>query len=115
MNSGFFEALSLLGDENSVETEILVEKVKSALLKAIRKAYPDCEDNIRVDIDPANKKLEMYLIKTVVEMMNRSIIMRLILTRQELSIRTLIWEVLLNILLTPLNSAERRRSRQSSP
>ena len=67
MNSGFFEALSLLGDENSVETEILVEKVMSALLKAIRKAYPDCEDNIRVDIDPANKKLEMYLIKTVVD------------------------------------------------
>ena len=67
MNSGFFEALTLLGDENSVETEILVEKVKSALLKAIRKAYPDCEDNIRVDIDPANKKLEMYLIKTVVD------------------------------------------------
>ena len=33
MNSGFFEALSLLGDENSVETEILVEKVKSALLR----------------------------------------------------------------------------------
>ncbi len=67
MNNGFFEALSLLGDENSVETGILVEKVKSALLKAIRKAYPDCEDNIRVDIDPAKKKLEMYLIKTVVD------------------------------------------------
>lgn len=67
MNNGFFEALSLLGDENSVDTEVLVEKVKSALLKAIRKAYPDCEDNIRVDIDPATKKLEMYLIKTVVD------------------------------------------------
>ena len=67
MNNGFFEALSLLGDENSVDTEVLVEKVRSALLKAIRKAYPDCEDNIRVDIDPANKKLEMYLIKTVVD------------------------------------------------
>ncbi len=67
MNNSFFEALSLLGDENSVDTEVLVEKVKSALLKAIRKAYPDCEDNIRVDIDPATKKLEMYLIKTVVD------------------------------------------------
>lgn len=67
MNNDFFEALSLLGDENSVDTEVLVEKVKSALLKAIRKAYPDCEDNIRVDIDPATKKLEMYLIKTVVD------------------------------------------------
>lgn len=67
MNNGFFEALSLLGDENSVDTEVLVEKVRSALLKAIRKAYPDCEDNIRVDIDPTSKKLEMYLIKTVVD------------------------------------------------
>lgn len=67
MNKGFFEALSLLGSENSVETEIIVDKVKSALLKAIRKAYPDCDDNIRVDIDPATKKFEMYLIKTVVD------------------------------------------------
>ena len=41
MNNGFFEALSLLGSENSVDTEIIVEKVMSALLKAIRKAYPD--------------------------------------------------------------------------
>ncbi|MCM1226894.1 MAG: transcription termination factor NusA [Clostridium sp.] len=67
MNKSFFEALSMLGDENSVETEVLVEKVRSALLKAIRKAYPYCEDNIRVDIDPASRKLEMYIIKTVVD------------------------------------------------
>lgn len=67
MNNGFFEALSLLGSENSVDTEIIVEKVKSALLKAIRKAYPDCDDNIRVDIDPKTKKFDMFLIKTVVD------------------------------------------------
>lgn len=67
MNNGFFEALSLLGSENSVDTEIIVEKVKSALLKAIRKAYPDCEDNIRVDIDPKTKKFDMFLIKSVVD------------------------------------------------
>ena len=67
MNNGFFEALSLLGSENSVDTEIIVEKVKSALLKAIRKAYPDCEDNIRVDIDPQTKKFDMFMIKTVVD------------------------------------------------
>ncbi len=67
MNNGFFEALSLLGNENSVETEVLVEKVKSALLKAIKKAYPYAEDNIRVDIDPEKKKLQMFIIKTVIE------------------------------------------------
>ncbi|MGN0614555.1 MAG: transcription termination factor NusA [Porcipelethomonas sp.] len=67
MNNGFFEALSLLGSENSVETEIIVEKVKSALLKAIKKAYPYAEDNIRVDIDPETKKFDMFIIKTVID------------------------------------------------
>ncbi len=37
MNSGFFEALSLLGDENSVETEILVEKVKVGIAEGNQK------------------------------------------------------------------------------
>ena len=67
MNNDFFKALSLLGSENSVDTEVLVEKIKSALLKAIRKAYPYAEDNIRVDIDPKTKKLEMIIIKTVID------------------------------------------------
>ncbi len=67
MNNGFFEALSLLGNENSVDTEVLVEKVKSALLKAIKKAYPYAEDNIRVEIDVEKKKLQMFIIKTVIE------------------------------------------------
>ena len=67
MNKGFFDALSLLGSENNVDTDKIVEKVKSALIKAIKKAYPDCEDNFRVDIDPVRKKFDMFLIKTVVD------------------------------------------------
>ena len=68
MNNGFFEALSLLGSENSVDTEVLVEKVKSALLKAIKKAYPDCEEYIRVNIDPVSRRFDMYLMRTVVDL-----------------------------------------------
>ena len=67
MNNGFFEALSLLGSENSVDTEVLVEKVKSALMKAIKKAYPDCEEYIRVNIDPVSRRFDMYLMRTVVD------------------------------------------------
>ena len=37
MNKGFFEALRMLGDENSVDVEVLIEKVKSALMKAVKK------------------------------------------------------------------------------
>ncbi len=65
--SSFFEALSLLGEENSVETELLIEKVKSAMLKAARKAYPHSEENIRVEIDPATKKFEMYIEQEVID------------------------------------------------
>lgn len=66
-NKGFFDALALLGEENSVETEILIDKVKSAMLKAARKAYPHSEENIRVEIDPATKKFEMYIEQEVID------------------------------------------------
>ena len=67
MNNSFFEALAMLGTENSVETELLVDKVKSAMIKAIRRAYPDCEENIRVDINPETKTFDLCIIKTVVD------------------------------------------------
>lgn len=63
----FFEALSVLGSEANVDTALLVEKVKSAMLKAARKAYPDSEENIRVEIDPATQTFEMFLMQTVVD------------------------------------------------
>lgn len=66
-NKSFFDALALLGEENSVETEILIDKVKSAMLKAARKAYPHSEENIRVEIDPATKKFEMYIEQEVID------------------------------------------------
>jgi N utilization substance protein A len=44
MDNSFFEALSTLGSEANVDTDLLVEKVKSAMLKAARKAYPDSEE-----------------------------------------------------------------------
>ncbi len=66
-NNSFFEALALLGEENSVDTEVLIEKVKSAMLKAARKAYPHSEENIRVEIDPVTKKFEMFIEQEVID------------------------------------------------
>lgn len=56
-----------LGSENGLDTATLIEKIKSAMLKAARKAYPDSEDNITVEIDPVTKKFEMYLRQEVIE------------------------------------------------
>ena len=55
MDNSFFKELEILGNENSVDTETLVEKVKSAMLKAAKRAYPHSEENIRIDIDTKNK------------------------------------------------------------
>lgn len=61
-----FEALSLLGKENGVSVDTLIEKVKSAISKAVKKSYPDCE-NININIDEQSKIFEINILKTVVE------------------------------------------------
>ena len=63
----FFDALKMLGEENSVETDLLIEKVKSAMLKAAKRAYPHSEDRIRVEIDPAEKKFAMYIVQEIID------------------------------------------------
>lgn len=63
----FFDALEMLGEENSVETELLIDKVKSAMLKAAKRAYPHSEDRIRVEIDPAAKKFAMYIVQEIID------------------------------------------------
>ena len=63
----FFEALKMLGEENSVETDLLIEKVKSAMLKAAKRAYPHSEDRIRVEIDPEKKKFAMYIVQEIID------------------------------------------------
>ena len=63
----FFDALKSLGEENSVVTDVLIEKVKSAMLKAAKKAYPHSEERIRVEIDPATKKFAMYIAQEIID------------------------------------------------
>ena len=68
MNEGFFEALAALGSENSVEQALLVEKIQTAMHKAAQKAYPYAEDeDFRVEIDPATRRFEIFMKKSVVE------------------------------------------------
>ncbi len=67
MNNEFFEALADLGTENSVDAEIMIEKVKSAMQKAAQRIYPDCKENIRVDIDPENRIFNVSLLQEVVD------------------------------------------------
>ena len=66
MNKDFFDALLLLQKENGISGELLIEKIKQGVFKAIKKDYPDCE-NINISIDPEKNKFEMIILKDVVE------------------------------------------------
>lgn len=68
MNEGFFEALAALECENSVEQQLLVDKVKEAMLKAAKKAYPhSAEEDFRVEIDPGTHQFAVWMMKTAVD------------------------------------------------
>ncbi|MBP3242775.1 MAG: transcription termination/antitermination protein NusA [Ruminococcus sp.] len=63
----FFQQLRELGTENGIDAQVLIEKVKSAMLKAAKRAYPHSEDRIRVDIDPVTRRFEMYIRQDIIE------------------------------------------------
>ncbi len=66
MNSDFFEALTSIGKENGIDTELLLEKIKQGITKAIKKDYPYSE-NIYVNIDANTGDFEMAIRKDIVE------------------------------------------------
>ncbi len=66
MNKEFFEALEKLALENGIPMELLVEKIKLGISRAVKKEYPYCED-FNVDIDPEKKVFEVTVMRTVVE------------------------------------------------
>ncbi len=66
MNNEFFEAFSQFEQENNMNAQDLIETIKSGLLQAVKKEYPNNE-NINVEIDPETHKFNVKLIKEVVE------------------------------------------------
>jgi len=65
-NTELFEALAQLAKEKGIDKEVLVEKIRTALVIAIKKDYPKSE-NIKFDIDIKSGKFNVFLIKIVSE------------------------------------------------
>ena len=61
-----FEALAAVAKEKGIEPALLVEKIQTALIIAIKKDYPRSE-NINFDIDITKGKFDVAIQKTVVE------------------------------------------------
>lgn len=66
MNQDFFDALELMAKEKGLELPCLVEKVKDALVLALRKEFPGNED-YTILLDTEAKEFDVTVEKTVVE------------------------------------------------
>jgi N utilization substance protein A len=67
MNAEFFEALSLLGAERGLPAEYLLEKIKNAIVIAVKKDNEVEDENVLVEIDPSTGKFNVTLLKHIVE------------------------------------------------
>ena len=66
-NNDFFEALSALEKERGLPADYLIEKIKAAIIIAVKKDYEVEDDNVIVDIDPALGVFRASLSQEVVE------------------------------------------------
>jgi len=65
-NNELFEALTMLAKEKDIEPVVLIEKIQTALVIAIKRDYPNSE-NIKFDIDLAKGRFDVAIVKEVVE------------------------------------------------
>ena len=65
-NNEFFEALSMLEHERGITAEYLIEKIKAAIVIAVKKNYEVEDDHVMVEIDPDSGKFNVALIQDVV-------------------------------------------------
>ena len=67
MNAEFFSAIADIEKEKGIPQSYMLEKIEQALLAALKKDSPFCQECARVDLDPVNKTVHMYLQKTVAD------------------------------------------------
>ena len=67
MNAEFFEAIEDIEKEKGIPRNYMYDKIRQAMLTAFRRDNPECEDNVEVILDEEKKRIEMNVLKTVVE------------------------------------------------
>ena len=67
MNAEFFEAIEDIEKEKGIPRGYMYEKIKLAMLAAFRRDNPECEDNVEIILDESLKRIEMNVLKTVVD------------------------------------------------
>jgi N utilization substance protein A len=66
-NAEFFEALRLLEKEKGIDGNYLLEKIKAAIVIAVKRDFGVEDENVVVRMDPATNEFRVMLRKAVVE------------------------------------------------
>ena len=67
MNAEFFSAMEDIEREKGIPKAYMLEKINQALLAAFTRDNPECADNVTVEVDETQKKIDMFIHKTAVE------------------------------------------------
>lgn len=67
MNAEFFAAIADIEKEKGISKEYMLDKINQALLAALRKDNPEAAENVKVEVDESKKKIDMYIVKEVVD------------------------------------------------
>lgn len=67
MNYDIIEAFGQIAAEKNLPLDYVLETVEAALISAVKKKYPEAEENIRVDINRNEGEINVFLTKEVVE------------------------------------------------
>ncbi len=69
MDSKFFDILTELGTENTLDSQAMIETVKAAMQKSVIRMYPECKDKevVHVEIDPQQRSFDIFLHQKVVD------------------------------------------------
>src|SRR5688572_27763442 len=63
----FIAAIDQIAEEKNLPKEVILETVEQALAAAYRKDYGDKDQEVRVEMDPKNGEIRVFVSKEVVE------------------------------------------------
>ena len=70
MNAEFFSAIADIEREKGIPQSYMLEKIEQALLAALKKDYPNSAECARVVLDPIEQTVDMFMQRTVVEIVD---------------------------------------------
>ncbi|MEG0771214.1 MAG: transcription termination factor NusA [Clostridia bacterium] len=66
-NTEFFEALNLLQEEKGIPKDYMLEKIKAAIVAAVKRDRGISGEDFKADFDEENNTIRFYIVKEVVE------------------------------------------------